>query len=283
MATCWWRIRYRTDAIARQNVPEQNRTAGMFCPACGKGQPFSDRCTFCGCGFACFVIMQTPGTACIKRQSSDRASHGPTNQTICKQPSPSFKTVLLRFGELSLRARLIMLITAVLFIVVLTGGIKAYRSHLHQRYIYNYVQALYGIKSGIALTNRVCDGIYPAWKDGMSAPAATSIEIDSRALEDLQTIKSEIDSSMGKMGTPPYGYDQAQQILQRLYARYRSRHALTILSADDLTRCKSDTRVVNEVFARDIENLKAQMPAPLHNEFKKAGAKYGAYSLGVTP
>lgn len=269
IGTCWWKIRYRADALAHHKVPEHNRAAGMYCPCCRKGQPFSDRCAFCGCGFACFVIIQTPDAA-----GSQQNSRGTASQTICQRPSPRRTTALYRFRALSDRARVSAGIIAVLLLIVLTSGIKAYRSHRQRQYTYTYVQALYGIKSGIALTDRVCDGSYAAWKDGIPTSEATSIETDSRALEDLQTITSEVNSCMGKLGAPPAEYRQVYQILQRLHALYEDRRALTISSGDDVSGCRSTTARAHKEFARDIADLKAQMPAPLRDEFKKTSRKY---------
>lgn len=203
------------------------------------------------------------------------------NQATSSQPSYRIKSSTHPIALLSTRSKLTALITAVLLLMVIVFGIKEYRTHLQQRYTYNYVQAVYGIKSGMAMADRICEGSYTAWKDGKSVAGATSMNSDSRALEDVRTIKTEVDSCISALGNPPEEYQQAHHTLKGLYALYGSRHEMVVSSLENLSRCDGDFSAVNDVFAREITNLKMQMPAALQTEFKKAARKYDLAFMGL--
>lgn len=270
----WWRIFFWPDAMARHKVPEHVRSAGMYCPICRKGQPFSDRCVFCGCTFACFVVINTTTASRNKRHSNGTISPGSVKHGICYGLLVPLHTILVRLSKTSLRVRVIALCVMFLLLITLAAGIVQYRSYVRRQYAHNYVQALYVIKSGMNLGEMICNGTFNAWR-GVKSPAVPEASgIDPQALADLQSVKAAINKIMGELGTPSVEFSQVAQILQKLYALYEKTNSMVINSSDSLSRHETEMVAAREEFSREIGKLKANLPAPLAEELKKAGQKY---------
>jgi hypothetical protein len=167
------------------------------------------------------------------------------------------------------------------FLAALVAGLAQYRSHLQSQYLQDYVLALYGINSGMEMGRRVCEGKYKAWKGGIPVDATGSGSIDPRTLADLNQVKTEVDGIMGKVGNPSKEYEQAARRLQNLYSIYDRINTQIINAPDTLSLQDMEIVAAREGFSREIKNLKAEMPAPLTDAFRKAGQKYDLSFLGL--
>jgi len=274
VATLRWRIVYRRDAMNRRSVPEHLRSAGMYCPSCGKGQPFSGQCAFCRCDFPCFVVVRTSTVANLKKPSNAAVSPGTEKQGTSHGYLAPLQAAFVRLGTASMRVRVLAICVMVLLPVSLAVGISHYRSNLQKHYSQRFVLALYGIKSGINLSGMVCEGTYKHWKEGVPLQPSASGKVDSQAIADLVAVKTEVDGIMGKMGAPPATYDQSARTLLRLYAIYDELNSKIINSPDSLSRQQTGIVKARNDFAREIGELKVNWPAPLAEEFKIASQKY---------
>jgi hypothetical protein len=248
-----------------------------YCPGCGKGQPVSECCVSCGIPFSSFA--------------ADESDADPSNElkaegvTVGELGSYSLSSLIEAFplilGRIAQRRRIIALFLLFVSIVSLVAVIAQYRSHMQGQYLQNYVLAIYGIKSGMEMAGRVCEGKYRAWKEGVPSDAPKSGAIDPRTLADMKSVKAEIDGIMGKVVDPPNEYNQASLRLQNLYAIYNRINTLIINSPGSLSLQRSEMVAAKEGFSREIKNLKGEMPAPLADEFIKAGKKYDLRFLGL--
>lgn len=274
IATVWWRIIFWRDALGRRNVPEHLRLRGMYCPICRKGQLFSDRCTFCKSEFPCFVIITTTAGSRNNRQVSRTTSSGASKQGGRYGLFAPLHALCMRLGTVSLRTRVIAAILMFLLLISLVAGIVRYKSYMRVQYAHNYVQALYVIESGMNLGERICNGTFNAWRGvkSSSAPGASGIGPQARA--DLQFVNAEINKIMGKLGAPSAEYRQAARILQNIYALYEKTNAMVINSPDSVSGHTAEIVAAKAEFSREIKALKANLPAPLATELKKAGQKY---------
>jgi hypothetical protein len=272
----WRRIFSRQVTHGRSKVSEQSLSADLYCPRCGKRQPFSCQCAFCRCVFSSFIDLGADTASRIIPQFEETVPSGDEHHGKEYGLLAPIHDFLVRFRKAALWVRVITVYVILLLTISLAIGIDMYRHrHLYQgHYQHNYVLALYGIKSGMDMTDRVYQGKYKAWKYGVSEDAQSSIIIDSQTLADLHTVKDEIDRIMVEMGAPPEEYDQAAQILQKLYLTYEMMNSIIINSPDSLSHHKTEIDAARKDFFREIENLKANMPASLAEELKKAGQKY---------
>lgn len=270
----WWRLFFWPGAMARQQVPEHIQLAGMYCPLCRKGQPFSDRCAFCGCAFSFFVVMNTGKLSKNKRHSNVTVPPVTAEQGIWHGLLAPLHTTLVRLGKASLRARVTALGVISLLLISLVVGIVQNRSNVRREYAHNYIQALYVIKSGMNLGEMVCKGTFNAWRGVESSAAPEASGIGPQARADLDSVKTAINKIMGELGAPSVEYSKAARILQKLYAIYEKMNSMIINSTGSLSRHESEIAAAREEFTREIDNLKANFPAPLAEELKKAGKKY---------
>lgn len=270
----WWRIIFWPKAIGIHKVPKHLQSAGMYCPICRKGQPFSEQCTFCGCSFSCFVIMKSDTLPPKKRHSNWVASPATAKQGTLHRFLSPLRSSFIRFSKASLRVRVTALFVMLLLLIALIVGIAQYRSSMQKNYAQKYVVALYGINSGMNLTGMVFEGKYKAWKDGVSLEISAASDIDSETIADLVGVKAYVDETRGKMNAPPSEYYQAELILQHLYLIYEKMNSLITNSPEDLSQHKAEIATAREEFSQEIDRLKKSLPTPLVEEFKKAGQKY---------
>lgn len=259
----WWKFVFWPDAVAKDDLSTRTASEGMYCPQCGKGQPFFDRCLYCGCVFSCFILID--GTA----DSTDNPlSGGTASRGVAKRSQG--RGILARLDSLSLKARMITAVVTVLVLLALVVGVVRQRMSVRSQYAHNFVQALYGIKSGMNLGKMVCEGTYNDWRGVESA----SREMDPQALADLETVRTETAKILRDMGSPPAGYEPSARILQRMYANYEKTNSLIIGSPENPSQHASATVATEEEFLRDIPALKANMPAPLVKEIAQSSRKY---------
>lgn len=259
----WLMLFFWRDAMGRQKVPEHLRSAGMSCPLCRNGQPFSGRCAFCGCDFAGFVVMNTNKASRNKRHSNETVPSGSGTQ------GPG-SGLIARLSKMSLRARATALGVIFLLLISLITGIVQYRNNMQKHYSKNFVMALYVMKSGMDMGEKVCNGT-----SGVESSATPDLSgIDPETLADMKYVNAETNKIMGELGSPPGEYLQAAQILQKLYALYEKTNYMVISSPDSLSRHEAEIVAAREEFSREIKNLKTNLPAPLAEELKKAGKKY---------
>jgi hypothetical protein len=246
------------------------------CPKCGNGQTLSDRCERCGTPFPSFTVNVSSADP-----GNNRKPVGiPTAKTSMFGISTAIKAFPAIFGKMPQRVRITTIFVSCVLLVSLLAGITQYRSYLQSRYLQSYVLALYGIKSGMDMTARVCDGKYLEWKEGVSSASATE-GIDTRALADLAAVKTEIGAVMGSMGTPPVECEQSARTLERLYSVYDNINSLVIKFHGSLSGHKSEIDASREAFSREVGNLKANLPASLAAEIKKEGRKYDLRFMGL--
>ncbi|MBW4057124.1 MAG: hypothetical protein HIU83_17385 [Proteobacteria bacterium] len=267
MATLWWRIVFWRDAIARHNVPEHIRLRGMFCPVCRKVQPFSDRCAFCQCEFPCFVIITTTTNSRNKRQASRSTSLG-------KGLNAPLHALFKRVSKVSLRNRAIAAILMFLLLTSLVVGIVRYKGYVRSQYAHNYVQALYIIKSGMNMGEMVCDGTFNAWRGIESSSTPEVSHVGPEARDDLQFVHAEINKIMGGLDPPSAEYTQADRILRNIYSLYEKTNSMVLNSPDAVSMHTTEIVAAKAEFSREINSLKANLPAPLADELKKASQKY---------
>lgn len=265
----WWRLFFWPGAMAMETIPEHMRSAGMYCPVCRKGQPFSDRCAFCGCAFSCFVVMNSDKVSKNKRHSIGNVPPVTAEQGICHR-----LLAPVRLGKASLRSRVISLCVIFLLLISLVAGIMQYRSNAQKHYSQNYVLALYVMKSGMNLGEKVCNGTFNDWRGVEPSTVPNDGGIGPQARADLESVNVEVNRIMGELGSPTAEYSQAAQILQKLYALYEKTNSMVIDSPDSLSRHRAEIDAARKEFSREIDNLKANLPSPLAEELRKAGKKY---------
>lgn len=270
----WLRIFFWPGAMAPEKVPVRVRVAGMYCPLCRKGQPFSDRCVFCGCAFSCFVVMDTGKVSRNKRHTNGAGPPVTAKRGICSGLLAPLHTTLARLSRASLRARMIAVGVMFLLLILLVVAMVQNQRDVRREYAHNYIQALYVIKSGMNLGEMVCNGTFNAWRGVESSAAPEAGKLGPQAAADLASVKAEIDKIMGKLGAPSAEYSKAARILQKLYAIYEKMNSMIINPPGSLSRHETEIVAAREEFSREIEDLKANLPAPLAEELKKAGKKY---------
>jgi hypothetical protein len=217
--------------------------------------------------------METPTAPGDNQHPGTSASSASKKQEGSSRFFPLYKTTIATFTSLSLRIRVIAICVALLLAILAAIGIIQYQSGVQKQYTQNFILALYGIKSGMSMSSKVCEGEYNVSKEEPSATPLSG-EIDAEATADLATVKAEVDSLMAKLGPPPAKYGQSALILRKLYALYGTVNVKINSSPDFLSRCKGDIAAANVEFSREIEHLKTQMPGALTEEFRNAGKKY---------
>lgn len=257
----WWRIVFWPGAVGKNRAPDHLRAAGVYCPRCGNGQPFADRCRVCGCVFSCYVVMESAPD--IPPESwSGEASLGVEGDRAAFSPG------------LSARIKTIIAGVALLILICAVAGTVWYRNAQRREYTRNYVQILYGIRSGMNIAGLVCGGNYRTWKDGTPPDAPLPAGLDPEARNDLDVIKREIDGIMVKMASPPAEFDQVARTLRTLYIRYDGINALLLSSGEPPPSCRAGVAAAQENFSLELENIRTGRLSSLREELGRASQRY---------
>lgn len=267
-ATLWWKLVYRNDYFKKQMVPEHLAQAGVYCPICRHGQQFSDNCSFCGCNFSCFVIMES------KRYSGQRIEAAKVKPDALKKHIKPVQSHSHGSAGGLQRSHLIIIGLSLIIILMIAIGIVQYRNYLQRQYAQNFITALYGINSGMNLAGVVCDGRYKSWKEGVPATDAGPTIIEEQAKVDLKTVMAEVDGVMKKITVPSSENEKAYRALKRLYVIYGMANTNLLASPVGKPILMNACVGVKDEFAREIGILKSDLPVGLVEEFKKAGKKY---------
>ena len=169
------------------------------------------------------------------------------------------------------RFRIITACLVLLSIVAFLSGASHNRKNTERQYLTNYVLAIYGIKSGMELCGRSCDGIIDEWKKGKGSDIP---EISREEKENMAIVKGEIDQVMRKLEPPPEKYAPLSTKLQSMYGNYLKLNDLANAPLWRLASFESKVEEARDNFSGEIADLKSNMPDQLVEELKRSGTKY---------
>lgn len=225
----------------------------IICSWCAKKQADSPQCTYCGRPFHGYSPAKW-----------EQAEHGPSQAKKGGAASTQFASMPVRF-------RIITALLVFLSIAALLYEASHNRESTEQQYLTNYVLAIYGIKSGVDLCSRSCDGIIDEWKKGKGSDIP---EISREEKENMAIVKGEIDQVMGKLENPPEKYAQLSTKLQSMYDNYLKLNDLANAPSGRLASFESKVEEARNNFSGEIADLKSNMPEQLAEEVKRSGTKY---------
>ncbi len=228
----------------------------IICSWCAQKQADSDRCVYCGHPFYGY----SPAIW-------EQAGNSPSRAKIWDAPS-------IRIASVPVRFRIITAFLVFLSIAALLYGSSHNRENGERQYLTNYVLAVYGIKSGMDLCGRTCDGIIGEWKknDGSAPPADQGASGEEK--EDMATVKGEVDRVMRNLENPPEKYAQLSTKLQSMYGSYLKLNDLANAPSGRLADFESRVGEARDGFTGEIADLKSNMPGELAEEIRRSGAKY---------
>lgn len=224
----------------------------IICSWCAKKQTDSPQCTYCGRPFH--------GYSPVKWK---KAGHGPSQAKK--------RGAAARFASMPVRFKIITALLVFLSIVAFLYRASHNRESTEQQYLTNYVLAIYGIKSGVDLCSRSCDGIIDEWKKGKGSDIP---EISREENENMAIVKGEIDLVMRKLETPPEKYTTLSTKLQSMYDNYLKLNDLANKPSGRLASFESKVEEARDSFTGEVADLKSSMPEQLAEEVKRSGTKY---------
>lgn len=227
--------------------------SAIICSWCAKKQADSPRCTYCGRLFYGYSPAKW-----------EQAGHGPSQTETGSANFAVLRSKPVRF-------RIITACLVLLSIVAFLSGASHNRKNTERQYLTNYVLAIYGIKSGMELCGRSCDGIIDEWKKGKGSDIP---EISREEKENMAIVKGEIDQVMRKLEPPPEKYAPLSTKLQSMYGNYLKLNDLANAPLWRLASFESKVEEARDNFSGEIADLKSNMPDQLVEELKRSGTKY---------
>lgn len=281
--------------VSRESIANRATRKGgeINCARCGKELDASLVCSSCGEMYPDYFVPETPEAVRRRRirMMIDTVSHlrdvsfewgsrsAPTvDYRLKKRPPPAQEKHKEPHREETtdkIRSRYVKLGVGLLIAVLLfSGGRFYYRQHkAKQQYAFNYVRAVYLIKTGSDLSLKACSKRSEEWKARSQAGQSGGPHISAKEETALMKVKAEVDVYMRKTYTPPKAFAPAKESLVKLQGSYLNLHALALspqvtLSAftDAITRSEAE-------FRKSAKDLKASLPDDISEELRKGALR----------
>jgi hypothetical protein len=174
-----------------------------------------------------------------------------------------------------LRSRYIKLAVGLLIaILLLSGGRLYYRQHkAKQQYAFNYVRAVYLIKTGSDRSLKACANLAEEWKAKSQAGQSGIPHISAAEETALMKIKAEVEVYMRKTYTPPKEFAPAKDNLAKLQGSYLNLHSLALSPPGTLSAFTETVSRSEAEFRKSAKDLKAGLPDDISEELRKGALR----------
>lgn len=246
----------------------------IWCIQCASHLGNSTFCPGCKALFPDYMVLQPAK----KRDDRTLWEKIAVFEARSYKPARSLSTVSYdrpQFARKSVAKPLAVVAILLLVMALLASGGLAYRNYQkEQQYTADYIRALYGIKSGVDFTLATSTRIASEWKIAMDAGKTYTPQLKVEEETRLSSIKSKIDLLMQKTETPPIKFAAAKEKLTRLYAKYGAAQKLVFTPLGTLATFADSAGKTDRDLKQGLQEVKANMPAELAEEFKNGQAKY---------
>jgi DNA-directed RNA polymerase subunit RPC12/RpoP len=281
--------------VSRESIANRaNRKGGEInCARCGKELDASLVCSSCGEMYPDYFVPETPEAVRSRRirMMIDTVSHlrdvsfewgtrsTPTidyrlkrrPQATREKPREAHKEVpyeKVRIRYIKLAAGL--LIAALLF----WGGSFYYRQHkAKQQYAFDYVRAVYLIKTGSDRSIKACAKMAEEWKTKSQAGQSGVPHITAAEETALLKVKAEVDVYMRKTFAAPKAFVPAKESLVKLQGSYLNLHALALAPPGTLAAFTDTVTRSEAEFRKSAKSLKASLPDAISEELRKGALR----------
>jgi hypothetical protein len=255
------------------------KTGEVSCSHCGNELGPYVHCPACGVLFPDYYVAQAGlkrapkkrEAASLKESFSFSLGGG---KSEASKPGHGDYTFAQQSSEKSPKS-ILMIISFVVLAVLLAGGISVFNAHKKERqFSSNFVQALYGIKSGTDMGLKKCQKISAEWKAKQDAGQAVIPRISAEDEADMNTVKGEIDTIMQQLNQPPKKYVTANEKLAALYGAYQKTYALTLAPSGSVQSFNDSVAKLDNDFNRAAQDLKTSLPEELKEDIRRATSRF---------
>jgi uncharacterized protein YbaR (Trm112 family) len=159
----------------------------------------------------------------------------------------------------------------IVLIALACGGVYGFSQYSRaNQYSVDYMRALYGIKKG----TDTCEQVAADLKKKIADQNISGISISTTDGDRLTGLKNRVDKLMSKIESPPKKFIKADEKIRNLYKIYASLNSLTLAPVGSPENFTKTTSKLQNDFSEGLQELKAEMPPKLSEEFRTAQIKY---------
>lgn len=235
-----------------------------FCHHCGEDVGPASFCQSCHTPFPDYWVVQASRP--VRRKTTYKADFSislPSRKP--RKNWPMEKSDFEPVEKVSATRKPILLAVILLMVVVglVVGGVKFYKEHkLDSAFTHNYIQTLYGIKSGTDLSFKKLTQI------------SSGKPLSEKEIDRLDMVKNKIDQSKQMLASPPEQFVETVTDLDSLYRVYVDLYSLTLSTAGVSADFREKVESLKSNLNRAEQKLKKDLPDDLMEDVKKVTGKY---------
>jgi predicted Zn finger-like uncharacterized protein len=164
---------------------------------------------------------------------------------------------------------------ALLLVLLVVAGTATYSLvQKRQAFTDNFFLALYGIKTGTALSIKASEKTAAEWKTRLTTGQNVIPPVSADDATQLGKIKNQVDSVMQSLDKPPSAFTGSMQRLAKLYGTYTRIYALTVAPSGTLSGFTDSLDRLNDEYKQAAKDFKTNMPPKMLKEFDIAKTKH---------
>lgn len=237
-----------------------------YCDNCGETLGQSTYCPGCGTLYPDYCVVHTkkPPQRVFEKKSFSLGLSSPGS--VGKSAAPAFmkegRGISRGNGSSDLRRQLLMVGAGIALLAVIAVLALTYmRSRAEEKFIEEFVVALYGVKSG---TDQCIK---------MSEILANGNRLVDGDLAQLKSVKAEIVAAIQALPSPPEKFSAAHSRLGNLSSTYEKLYTLCVTSGPS-AEIATAAGALEAKFNTQAKELKRDLPPPLLTELINKSSRY---------
>jgi hypothetical protein len=239
----------------------------IYCVKCGTVQGPHIVCVGCGVKYPEYVGIQLAKPAARRRSKK--------MVLVPQQGSGGASSLADLTVSVASSKGLLKLVGAAAFIISLSVGGYFYHQHtLEQKFLKNYVLALFYVKSGIDVGFAKCAESSAAWKKSMDAGQNLVPTVTPLFQSDLANGRKDFEGVMVKMAQPPKKFASSREELLKLDSIYAKILPIASSPSGSLASYTESVNRLDGEYRTALKNFKANLPPQITKVLKDSKSKY---------
>ena len=237
-----------------------------YCSHCGQDLGPSTYCPGCGTLYPdyCVVHSKKPPQRAFEKKNVALSFPSFGGKSAGQERKPSLKSISAgtKAGSSDLRRQLMIVGAGIALLAVIAVVALLYMGNrAEEKFIKEYVVALYGLKSGTDQCMKMAETL------------ASGSRLVDKDLAQLRSVKTEITTALQVLSTPPKKFNDAHTRLGKLSGAYEKLYNLCLTSSPS-AEIASSAGALEAQFNAQARVLKSSLPPPLLAELTAKTTRY---------
>jgi hypothetical protein len=273
---CKGRFWINRESYSRMALKKDGNT---YCDQCGTELDHKIVCTACGVMFPDYYLLQASRPPRRQVEKPDLFSLSFSLKPA--KPTYSYTYTSASAKESYVRPqRSVFKITGIVAVIILIAialGFFYQNKKAERMYAVNYMRTLYTIKTGMDISENLCQKVSNDWKTNLNEGQDYVPIINTVDESHLNRVKDATDRFIKKLNKPPKKFVGSNNKLINLYGVYTKAYEIAVTPTGSLSSFSSSASKTQNDFNAAIKDLKQSLPKELSDELKVAQNKYKGF------